>query len=150
MSDEQLDMLLPEQAIVERLIERVPGLKSAQRIRDIDQSRTTGAATPAALVAYDGMNPAAAPQSDSAVQVVQLRWMVVLVVRNARGQESGTGVRDEASQILYTMIRALLGFSPGPGFYPLALVQGGGQVVESGFGYFWQPFQTTTAIEGQD
>lgn len=142
------DLLAPEQAICDRLLATVSGLKAAKRIADIADAQTTaGNQSPAAFVAYDGMQPGAT-RAENRVQIVTVRWMVILAVRNARGQQAATGVRDEASPILSAMLAALVGWRPSDEFYEMGALAGGGQTFSSGFGYFWQPFGATTAIEG--
>lgn len=110
-----------EQAIQDRLTERIPYLKSVGSIADFltaDLDQNTGL-TPAAYVVFES---GAFDHQIGMIQQMTLRYTVIVVVRNRRGNEAarrGAGQEIGAYQVLDDIRLALTHQTLGLGIDPL-------------------------------
>ncbi len=103
---------------------------------------------PALFVVFDNYNPAQ-EVNRGRVQQVEQHWVIFVVTRNARGQHSGQGVRDDARPLLDLVTRALCGWEPHPDFGALYMGADTGPIYsEAGFGYFPLRFTTRCVVRG--
>lgn len=104
--------------------------------------------TPSVAVIYTGYTPGPAKAAPNVVDV-QLGWLLVINVRNARDTAGGAGVREAVSPIFDACLAAFLGFRPLPGFRPLELAPApGAALTDAGAGYYPLAFTTTATYRG--
>ncbi|MEW6729033.1 MAG: hypothetical protein AB1332_06785 [Pseudomonadota bacterium] len=71
-------------------------------------------------------------------------WHAVVVVRNVSDVRSGSGVIDEAGELMHRVIATLDGLSV-PKFGQLAVTDARGHMIQDGLGFFPITFKTTFA-----
>lgn len=134
-------------ALVARLVATVQAAGLVRKVypqRDYAAVPAASMLTPSLAVIYTGYTPGARIPN-TGVQEVQLGWLVVVNIRNARNSASGEGVQDEASPVFDAVMEALLGFRPVAKFTPLQLEPAPGAALEDpGFGYYPLAFSTKT------
>ncbi len=104
--------------------------------------------TPAVHVVYDGDRLGDEAGRHRAQQVYQ-RWLVIVAVRNAKGQATGKGARESAGPIISAVLAALQGWQPSPDHQPLRRIDAPRPVFSpGGFAYFPLAFETRIDTEG--
>lgn len=112
--------------IVARLQAQAPALTEVLEVSTLDAALDVPLRAPGAVVVFDGDEPAldVGGQSESGdVQVVQLRWLVLVAVAAARTVPTGAATRAAGTPHLTGVMEALAGWRPAPGMGPL--VRGG-------------------------
>ena len=132
-----------EQPIIDQLRAAVPMLAFVDGSRSVQSIVERTVPLPAALVIYNGdiVNEQESAEM-GAVNVIQQKWVVELIVRNGIGFDSGTGERTDAGQLISQVLHALSGFPPTHehrGFYR---VQGAPPLYDQGEAYFQLAFIT--------
>ena len=102
---------------------------------------------PAIYVVFDGYDPTQSV-GNGRVQQIEQHWTITVAVRNAYGQVSAEGVRNDAEPLLALVLAALCGWTPGAEFSGMVLAPGGAPVFGEGFGYFPLHFRTRTMVRG--
>lgn len=121
-------------AIVERLRERVPVLRSVRTASSLAEIPYMTPDAPAAIVCWDGD---ALSEPADCLQPLTQRWIVALTVRSARDLEGGSGVLEDAGPLLSIVIDALAGFRPDvPGAGRLRRIEAPRPVFDAGYGLF--------------
>lgn len=115
------DYLAAESLIVERLRDQVQDLRAVLSAADLAGVEERSQVTPALHVLYYG-DRLGATQGHNAGQIVYQQWLVVVSVRNARGQVSGQAARSDAGPIMAQVIGAMLGWQPSVDFRPFGRV----------------------------
>lgn len=144
-----VDLLAPQAGIVERLIDQVSGFRAVLTAADLAGIKQSQQVTPAAHVVYAGFEvPAGQGQQDAegGSQVILVRWMVVVAVRNARTQVTGAAAREDAGPLMGAVIEALKGWAPAEGFAPLVMRPAPPAAYDAGFADFPILFTTTTVV----
>lgn len=143
-----------EDAIVDRLKEKLGSLvKYVYTAAELAQVEEESQKTPAVMVAFDGYAPVVPNGgSQGKIQLVEKAWLVVPHVRNARGARTQEGARDEASQIIDCVMKALIGWRPPiEGEMPLALSAApGAAFTDAGFAYYPIAFTNRRTYRGID
>lgn len=101
-----------------------------------DQSQ----AVPAVFVVYDGHEPTNA-LAHGAIQEIEQHWIIVVAVRNARGQLNGQATRQDAGSMIDVILPALLGWKPDATGSSFRLVKSPAPTFADGLGFF--PFTFT-------
>ena len=130
-----------EQAIVERLRDKVAGIVKIYTPFDLQGVVEASQASPALHVVYAGDGVGGTqpgPQSGSgAGKAVDQRWLVVLAVRTAAAQlQDTTEIRVKAGEFVPQILDALQGWQPVEWMRPLARVGGPSAGYSSSFAYF--------------
>lgn len=135
--------------IAQRLRDQVGALQMVVELQAADdlESELRGRRA-AAFVVYDGDR-----LGDSAgrgqAQTIWQRWLVVLAVRNARGADSGDGVRDAAGPLITRLLAALQGWQPdGTGHRPLARVAAPAPGYSPAFAFYPLAFESQITTLG--
>ncbi|GBL46225.1 phage protein [Sulfuriferula multivorans] len=119
-------------------------VKAITDIADLDAKTAKDLAL---FVIYDGDTPAGiAGQNES--QLVQQHWLLVLAVRNRRGQATGAGVQDAAGPLLAELIALMLGWRPSAEFTALRRASAPKPGFSASFGYYPLRFETYLITEG--
>jgi hypothetical protein len=114
-----------EQPIKDRLKDEVPELLDVLSIAELNMQDVEDSVrrTPAGIVFYDGHDVIAGEggaSSQGASQAVDLRWGIVLAVRNVRDPKSGDAARSEAGELMRAALDAFAGWQPPlSGYKPL-------------------------------
>lgn len=103
--------LSAESLIIERLRTQVTGVRAVLSAADLAGVEEAKQVTPALHVLYDG-DDLGDRAADGADGIVRQRWLVIVAVRNARGQASGAGAREVAGPIILQVLAALGGWQP--------------------------------------
>jgi len=143
-----VNYLLPEEAIIARLKEAVPGFYGhVFKAADVAMVRETSQVTPAAHVVYIGdvvqPPPGGRTTRGDAVSVDQ-QYYVVIVVKSAHETRTVEGARTEAGELSMATLKALQGYEFSRVYGPLKRVNGAGPVYTAGFAYV--PFLFTTRL----
>lgn len=144
----------PENGIKERLEARIaaadwtgaskPRVLTADVIASIEEQSQIA---PAFYVLFDGYQPTQ-QVGNGKVQQIDQDWRVVIVVKNARGQTTGEGLRAEASNLIELVTQALAGYQVNSGFTPLQIAPGPGPQFTGQFGYFSVNLKTRVMVRG--
>ncbi|MEO5352699.1 MAG: hypothetical protein H7835_05730 [Magnetococcus sp. XQGC-1] len=138
------DLFAAQTVLVQQLTAQVPGLRLVQAVREQAALQERPGITPAAYVLYDGQE--LRMHADQA-QVVDQKWLVVLLLRHVRDiPGTGGSDRQEAGPLLIHICRALLGWRPGAEYGPLSLVNTPTPSFRDGFGHYALRFVTRTTI----
>jgi hypothetical protein len=128
-------------------VKRVEELATLYDMLDSDSlDALTSGLLPAAFVGYDGDQPGDVTE-DGRMQVVGQRWLVVLVVANARNADTGRGVARAAGPLLLDLVRALTGWQP-EGFSELIRQVPPRPGYRAGVGFYPLTFFTAAVVEG--
>lgn len=138
------DLTAPEQLIVDRLTAELgTEVKVIQASPDIDTVAQRVQIAPAIHVIYAGYD-IGREQGDGIRTEVELLFAVLTVVKQVRGSASAAG------PLMAKIITALAGWSPGPGFRRLHLVNAGFQAIyEPGMATLPLAFTTRIVTEGK-
>lgn len=140
------DYLAAGALIEQRVQASLPQLlvKSIADVADLEEKTPKDLAV---FIVYDGDVPAGiAGQNES--QLVQQHWLLVLAVRNRRGQATGAGVQDAAGPLLSDLIALMLGWRPSDQFTSLRRVAAPKPGFSASFGYYPLRFETYLITEG--
>lgn len=107
--------------LVARIQAQVPALTTVLECSSVEAALQVPLIAPGAVVVFDGDEPAGIDgQSETGdLQVVQLRWVVLVVVAAARTVPTGAAARAAATPFITGVIEALGGWRPGVGMGPL-------------------------------
>lgn len=140
--------LLAEQLIIDRLRDQVPELAFIDGSRSVQEVVSRAVPTPAALVLFGGDTVKA---SDSgamgAIQVVDQKWLIELVVRDDWAIESGSGERLQAGFLISKVIKALAGWYPSNEHREMRRTQAAIPVYEQGEGFYQLAFLTEVVTQ---
>lgn len=130
-----------EQAIVERLRDKVAGTVKIYTPFDLQGVVESSQASPAIHVVYSGDvvgGTGTGPQAGAgAAKIVDQRWLVVLAVRTAAAQLQDTAeIRVKAGEFIPQILDALQGWQPVEWMRPLARISGPTAGYSSSFAYF--------------
>lgn len=137
------DLFSAQPLIIAQLLNQVSAFRVVRGARDLASIRSRPGTAPAAYVLYDGLD--AGIGADRA-QMVQQKWMIVTVVRNAREAAWGVGERQEAGLILRHVCHALLGWRPGPDHGPLTLIHAPSPSFDDAHGFYPLRFSSRTLL----
>ncbi|MEO5341068.1 MAG: hypothetical protein H7837_11235 [Magnetococcus sp. MYC-9] len=140
------DLFAAQGLLIDRLSSQLPALRLVKGVRELATLHERPGTTPAAYVLYDGQDMR---MGAGQAQVVDQRWLVVLVVRSRRELApvpAEGGERQEAGPLLIQLCRALLGWKPDAEHGPLALAQGPNPTFRDGFGFYTLRFVTRLTI----
>ena len=90
---------------------------------------------PCFYVLFDGYVPTR-ELSHGKVQQLDQSWRIVAVVKNAKGQTSGKGIREEAGPMLELMLTSMAGYQVSSEFSPFSIAPSNGPQFTEQFGYF--------------
>ncbi len=141
------DLFAAQPLIIAQLTEQVSGLRLVHGIRELAALQERPGTTPAAYVLYDGQE--VRMQADQA-QVVDQKWLIVLVIRHVRETmppQARSGERQDAGPLLIHICRALLGWQPGAEYGPLSLLTAPNPSFRDGLGFYSLRFMTRTVIQ---
>lgn len=79
---------------------------------------------------------------------VDLRWLVVVAVRNARQTDPAASVRDTAGAVMQSVIQTLLGWRPPGATGAVRLVDGPRPATRDQFSYHPLGFAVATILKG--
>lgn len=122
MSD-SIDYLFLEDLFIERIKEKVSGLKTVEGLPDLQAVDLEVQSAPAVHVIYLGDAILGGPAGQGGakkVQMVQQFWAVVLSVYSTDPNGRGKTARKAAGPLLGELINALTGWVPAPGTAPLS------------------------------
>lgn len=131
-------------------------VKSARRVEEIANlydaldaedglGELAGRQLPAVFFGFDGDQPGAAT-GDGRSHVAVQRWMVILVVGNARRADVGHGVLREAGPLLAELLAALSGWEP-EGHLALTRITAPRPGYRAGVGFFPVMFSTAVVVD---
>jgi hypothetical protein len=103
------DALFIGRAIVERLREQMPDLRSVELIDEMEDRDTEPKQTPSAVVILSSLRPNSVEPVRPAVPLEQL-WLVVLVTHSKR--RAGDRIATEVGPLIPACINALHGWEP--------------------------------------
>lgn len=152
MSSSTMTPIDIEQAIVERLKERLVGTEAAplpqKLVKFVYDTRQYAAVeeesqlVPSLAVIYNGYR-AAEVVGQGAVQAVELDYLVVVVTRSSMQTLRSKGAKASASEIFDATVKALTGWKPGQGTRRLMLGDApGAGYSDAGFTYIPIAFNT--------
>lgn len=139
-----------ESAIVNRLKDKcgdlVDRVYTAAEIAQIEEQSQTA---PSITVMFNGLRPQTAI-AGGAVQAVTFSWMVVVSIKNSLSTARSTGARADASQIIDSIIEALINFRAyDHAGSILRLAEGSApSFSEVGFAYYPIGFEITRTYRG--
>ena len=118
------DSLFIGRAIVERLREQMPDLRSVQLIDEMEDRDTEPKQTPSAVVILNALRPATAQpaRTDQRAIPVEQQWLVVLVTHSKR--RAGDRIASEVGPLIPACISALHGWTPAGTNHPLGWLAG--------------------------
>ena len=137
------DLFSAQALIITQLTEQVPELRVVRGARDLPSIRERPGTTPAAYVLYDGQDAGVGAGRE---QVVEQKWLVVVVIRNARDALFGQGERQEGGPVLLHICQPLLGWQPGPEYGALSLIHTPAPSFNEGFGFYPLRFATRMVL----
>jgi phage gp37-like protein len=136
-----------EQAIVDRLVARMPQGTHVGVLRDVATVPELRQKAPAVWVVYDGYRVGdRLPAQSGVCQVVQ-EWFVVVAAKSARGQGGVDEARDAAGALCEQVLQALLGFHLGGGRY-LRLEEAPGPEYDAGYCHVPLAFSNAATFKG--
>lgn len=148
MSDLANNYFSAEQLIVERLRAEVPELAFVDGSRSVQEVVERAVPTPAALVLFGGDTLNASDSAGwGAIQVVDQRWLLELVIANDWAAESGTGERLEAGYLISKIIKTLAGWRPSQEHEEMRRTQASNPVYDNGEGYYQLAFLTEVVTQ---
>lgn len=133
------DYLAAEDAIRQRLEAEVTAARAVLASAELASMQERGQITPALHVIYGGDTVPTGPGQvdDGRYHVIHQRWLVIVAVRSARGQQTGTGARDEAGPLMTAVMQALAGWRPLPELGTLRRASAPGPAYSpGGYAYF--------------
>lgn len=136
-----------EDVLVARLATRVPPPARVFTAADLDGVNQAAQFTPALHIVFDGYTPTR-DTGDGRVQELELRWLVVAAVRNAREARTGGPARADAVALIATALTALLGFRPAPDHSALRLATAPPPGFSAGYHYLPLAFTCRTTRRG--
>jgi len=117
------DALTAWQPIVDRIKTEVPALKAVHPVWDLASVVEQSQVNPAVFVVYDGEEPVDSVNNGKRVMEDQ-RFIIVLVVRNAKDVLGGSGARESAVALRGDVLRAVSGWQPTSEHRPLQRAKG--------------------------
>lgn len=102
-----------EQAIVNRLIARMPAGTTVLPMRELERVPEYRQKAPAVFVIFDGYSVGEAIVPTGQIQRVTMEWYVVAVAKSAKGNGNTDAARDAASALCEQVLQALLGYDVG-------------------------------------
>ena len=143
MANPFTDFLALEDLIIAQVQANVTGLKKIYGSRDLATVTRKSQVTPSLAVIYRDYRVVETDGRKCRARVRQ-NWYTVLSVRNAKDQQHGAGVRDDAGPLMMDIIRALMGWQPGPGYSAMELVSAPPAITAATVGDF--PIGWTTEL----
>lgn len=138
------DLFAAQPLIIAHLTDQVTGVRLVQGIRDLSALHERPGTTPAAYVMYDGQE---LRMGAGQAQVVDQKWLIMVVTRHVRDTIQPSGERQEAGPLLIHVCRALLGWRPGSEYGAFSLVNAPNPSFRDGFGYYSLRFITRLTIQ---
>ncbi|MBF0401474.1 MAG: hypothetical protein HQL90_11975 [Magnetococcales bacterium] len=138
------DLFAAQRLIINQLTAQVPGVRQVQGIRELAALHERPGTTPAAYVMYDGQE---LRMGAGQAQVVDQKWLVVLVTRHVRDNTHHNNERQEAGPLLVHVCRTLLGWQPGPDYGALSLIPAPNPSFRDGFGFYSLRFSTRITLQ---
>jgi hypothetical protein len=135
-----------EQKIIDRLVERIPGVTVAP-LRELERVPEMRQRAPAIFVIYDGLTAGQAIGTGAVQQITQ-EWYVVIAAKSARGAGESNAARDQAGAIADQVLSALLGYHLGGGRY-LRLSDSPGPEYDAGYCHLPLAFSNAATFKGQ-
>lgn len=134
--------------IVARLQAQVPALSAVLEVSTVEAALQVPMLAPGALVVFDGDEPAdVLGQSESGdVQIVQLRWLVLVAVPAARSAPGGPAARSAATPHITGVIEALAGWKPAAGMGPMVRAGAPALSLRGRTAYYPQLYRTTVVL----
>lgn len=144
-----VDYLAAEELIITRLGPSGKNVTrhilSATDLAGVDEQKQL---TPAVFVLYDGDRLGDSAGRNSG-QMIYQKWLLIVAVRNVKGQKTGKGARDEAGPIITKVLDAMLGWSPGTDYQPMQrVVAPRPGYSPGGYAYFPLAFETRVTTGG--
>lgn len=141
------DFLAAEPLIIQRLKDKVQCALRVDGAPELAAVQEESQVTPAIYVIYYGYLPGR-ENGQQGVREIELRWIVVVCVRNLRDVKTGGGVREDAGPLIYDTMTALMGWRPDNHHTPLELEASPPPRIKPGFGYFPMVFKTKRTLRG--
>lgn len=134
--------------ITARLQAQVPTLAAAIEAATLDAALAVPVLAPSVLVVFDGDEPAdVLGQSESGdVQIVQLRWLVIVAVAAARSVPGGASARAAAAGVITAVVEALAGWRPAAGMGTMIRAGAPAPSVRGVTAYFPQLYRTVVVL----
>lgn len=136
-----------EQAIIERLKDRMPAGVHVAALRDLEEVPELRQKAPAVWVIYDGFRVGRRIESTPGVVQIVQDWFVVVAAKSARNAGGVEGARDQASALCEQALAALLGFHLGGGRY-LQLEEAPGPEYDAGYCHVPLAFSNAATFRG--
>lgn len=142
-----------EDAIIARLEAKFSGLSPLPKVKhgsDLANIKDKSQGDLTVFVAYNGFE-GVKEASDTVrhIGTITNQFMVVVVARSAKDNDSRFGVRELADPVLEKIISALMGWRPLPKTEQLRIDSSLEPVYQNGFGYFTLVFNHRKEIRGE-
>ena len=142
-----------EDAIITRLNAKFAGMNPLPKVKhgsDLANIKDKSQGDVTVFVAYNGISEVeeAAPTVRHIGTITQ-EYMIVVVARSAKDNDSKFGTRELADPILEKVILALMGWRPIAATEQLRLASSLEPVYQNGFGYFSLSFNHRKKVNGE-
>lgn len=142
-----------EDAIIARLEAKFSGLNPLPKVKhgsDLANIKDKSQGDLTVFVAYNGFESVKeAADTVRHIGTITNQFMVVVVARSAKDNDSRFGVRELADPVLEKIIAALMGWRPLPKTEQLRIDSSLEPVYQNGFGYFTLVFNHRKEIRGE-
>ena len=144
------DLFYAQSQIMQQLTQEVPDLRLVRGVRALTDLQERPGNSPAAYVLYDGQEVRMAA---GFAQVVDQKWLVVLVTRQARPTAPLPKIppesdpRPQPGPLLIQLCRALLGWQAGADYGAFSLANAPNPYFREGFGFYPLRFITRLVIQ---
>jgi hypothetical protein len=136
-----------EQAIVDRLRERLAADVHVGPLRELERVPEYRQKAPAVWVIYDGYTLGDRIPAPGRTQQIVQQWYVVIATKSARGSGEVDAARDAASELVETVLDALIGHHLGGGSY-LRLEEAPGPEYDGGYCHVPLAFSNAATFKG--
>lgn len=140
-----------EDLIVDRLELKLAGLTPCPKIytaTDLENAKNWSQVAASVFVAYNGITGVDSMKGAPNIATLSQEFYVWTVTRSASRHGTQKGTREAADPILDGVIRALMGWKPGPAIPALELRDSPSPAYAEGFGYFPLVFSLRRQIRG--
>ena len=142
-----------EDAIISRLEAKFLGLTPLPKIKhgsDLANIKDKSQGDLTVFVAYNGISDVKeAAETVRHMGTIENEYMIVVVAKSAKDNDSRLGTRELADPVLEKTIIALMGWQPLPQKEPLRLSGSLEPVYQNGFGYFTLVFTHRKSVRGE-